>query len=84
MDFPLAELPNIQWTGSVVLTQGEKVYINRGEREGVTVGQRRLEHDSVRWRLLDHGEHLVGRGGDPDVEVDAAKASPAQLRQQLR
>ena len=37
--FMLEQLPNISWTGSVVLVKGDKVYLNRGAREGVTVGQ---------------------------------------------
>ncbi len=37
--FMIKQLPNIPWTGSVVLVKGNKVYINRGAREGVTVGQ---------------------------------------------
>jgi curli biogenesis system outer membrane secretion channel CsgG len=39
VDFIVAQLPNIPWTGSVVLTKPGKVYINRGEREGVSAGQ---------------------------------------------
>jgi curli biogenesis system outer membrane secretion channel CsgG len=37
--FLLEQLPGVQWTGSVVLVKGEKVYVNRGTREGVSVGQ---------------------------------------------
>jgi len=37
--FLLEQLPNVQWTGSVVLVKGDKVYVNRGTREGVSVGQ---------------------------------------------
>lgn len=37
--FIIEQLPNIRWTGSVVLVKGDKVYLNRGAREGVTVGQ---------------------------------------------
>ena len=37
--FLLEQLPGIQWTGSVVLVKGSKVYVNRGAREGVSVGQ---------------------------------------------
>jgi len=39
VEFIKAQLPNIQWTGSVVMTKDDKVYINRGSREGVAVGQ---------------------------------------------
>ncbi|MEA2039617.1 MAG: CsgG/HfaB family protein [Thermodesulfobacteriota bacterium] len=34
-----SQLENIPWTGTVILSKGNKVYINRGKREGVTVGQ---------------------------------------------
>lgn len=37
--FLLDELPNVPWTGSVVLVKGDQVYVNRGQREGVAVGQ---------------------------------------------
>ncbi|MFC1720509.1 CsgG/HfaB family protein [Pseudomonadota bacterium] len=37
--FLLEQLPNFQWTGSVVLVKGNQVYVNRGTREGVNVGQ---------------------------------------------
>ena len=37
--FMLDQLDAIQWTGSVVLVKGDKVYLNRGSREGVSVGQ---------------------------------------------
>ena len=39
VEFLIAQLPNIAWTGSVVMVKGDKVYINRGTREGVSVGQ---------------------------------------------
>jgi len=37
--FMIEQLPNIPWTGSVVLVKGDKIYLNRGTREGVSVGQ---------------------------------------------
>ncbi|MBW2172871.1 MAG: hypothetical protein JRF69_13060, partial [Deltaproteobacteria bacterium] len=37
--FLVSMLDDVPWTGSVILVKGSKVYINRGEREGVTVGQ---------------------------------------------
>jgi curli biogenesis system outer membrane secretion channel CsgG len=39
VEFLLGQLPNIPWTGSVVMVKGDKVYINRGSREGVSQGQ---------------------------------------------
>jgi len=38
VDFLIAQLPNIQWSGSVVMVKDGKVYINRGSREGVSSG----------------------------------------------
>jgi len=37
--FLLEQLPNFTWSGTVVLVNGDKIYLNRGAREGVTVGQ---------------------------------------------
>ena len=39
VSFMTEQLESIPWTGKVVLTKGDKVYINRGSREGVTTGQ---------------------------------------------
>lgn len=39
VEFLISKLDEIPWTGTVILTEGEKVYVNRGEREGVSVGQ---------------------------------------------
>lgn len=39
VDFLVAQLPNIPWAGTVVMAKPGKVYINRGEREGVVAGQ---------------------------------------------
>ena len=33
------QMPAIKWSGTVVLNNGGNIYINRGSREGVTVGQ---------------------------------------------
>jgi hypothetical protein len=35
----IEQLPSFPWSGSVVMVKGGKVYLNRGTREGVTVGQ---------------------------------------------
>ena len=40
--FMLEQLPNVPWTGSVVLIKDGSVYVNRGSREGVSVGHVRL------------------------------------------
>jgi curli biogenesis system outer membrane secretion channel CsgG len=39
VQFLISQLGSIGWTGSVVMVKDGQVYINRGEREGVTSGQ---------------------------------------------
>lgn len=39
VDWIVGQLPNIAWTGSIALIKDGKVYVNRGSREGVGVGQ---------------------------------------------
>jgi curli biogenesis system outer membrane secretion channel CsgG len=56
--FMLEQLPNIPWTGSVVLVKGDQVYLNRGSREGVTVGQAFTVGDVEVIRDPDTGEIL--------------------------
>jgi len=56
--FLLEQLPNILWTGSVVLVKGDKIYLNRGSREGVTVGQSFTVGDVEVIRDPDTGEVL--------------------------
>ena len=37
--FISSQVQNLPWTGTVILTKGNQVWINRGAREGVQVGQ---------------------------------------------
>jgi hypothetical protein len=37
--FCVAQLESLPWTANVILVKGDQVYFNRGQREGVTVGQ---------------------------------------------
>ena len=37
--FCTAQLENLPWTGNIILVKEPQVYINRGQREGVTAGQ---------------------------------------------
>lgn len=37
--FIVTKIPALHWSGNVVLVKGNQVYINRGSREGVAVGQ---------------------------------------------
>ncbi|MGD9253606.1 MAG: CsgG/HfaB family protein [Holophagae bacterium] len=58
VEFLLAQLPNIQWTGSVVLVKDGKVYVNRGAREGISVGQKFAVGEVEVLRDPDTGEVL--------------------------
>jgi curli biogenesis system outer membrane secretion channel CsgG len=68
VEFLLAQLPNIQWTGSVVLVKDGKVYVNRGSREGITVGQK-----------FSVGEVEVLRDPDTGEVLDESMTEIAQL-----
>lgn len=39
VNFLLEQLPDFPWTGTVVLVKGGQVYVNRGTREGIVMGQ---------------------------------------------
>jgi hypothetical protein len=58
VDFLVAQLPNVPWTGSVVMTKDDKVYVNRGSREGIGVGQRFMVGEVDVLRDPDTGEVL--------------------------
>ena len=52
------QLEGLPWTGSVALVRDGKVYINRGEREGVTAGQTFVVGSAEVIRDPDTGEVL--------------------------
>ena len=56
--FLVEQLPGFPWTGTVVLVKGDQVYINRGAREGVTVGQNFVVGSVEVLRDPDTGEVL--------------------------
>ena len=56
--FLVEQLPGFPWTGTVVLIKGDQVYINRGAREGVTVGQNFVVGSAEVLRDPDTGEVL--------------------------
>ncbi|MGI6093595.1 MAG: CsgG/HfaB family protein [Negativicutes bacterium] len=58
VDWMIKQLPNIPWSGSVVMTRDGKVYINRGAREGVVAGQEFVVGYSDIIRDPDTGEVL--------------------------
>ena len=52
------QLPKIPWTGTVVTSNNGKVYVNRGAREGVSVGQQFVVGTAEVIRDPDSGEVL--------------------------
>lgn len=58
VEFLVNQLDDIPWSGSVIMVKGGKVYINRGEREGIQKGQTFLVGESEELRDPDTGELL--------------------------
>ena len=56
--FISAQIGHIPWQGSVIMVKDGKVYINRGEREGVAPGQRFQVGHTEQLRDPDTGELL--------------------------
>ena len=73
-DWMISQLPNIPWTGAVVMTRDGKVYINRGMREGVepgnifSVGNSEIIRDPGTGEVLEEITSEVGR-----IEVITSK-----------
>jgi hypothetical protein len=66
VQFLLAQLESVPWSGTVVLAKGDKVYINRGSREGVSMGQTfnvgkaEILRDPDSGEVLDQSMETVG------------------------
>jgi curli biogenesis system outer membrane secretion channel CsgG len=58
VDWIIGQLPEIPWTGSVALVKRGKVYVNRGDREGVHRGQEFVVGTADVIRDPDTGEVL--------------------------
>jgi curli biogenesis system outer membrane secretion channel CsgG len=68
--FMMEKLSSIPWTGTVVMVNGGKVYINRGEREGVTAGQKFKVGEATTLRDPDTGE-VLDETVDTVAEIEA-------------
>ena len=77
VDFLVAQLPKIPWTGTVAQVAGGKVYINRGSREGVSSGQQFVVGEANIVRDPDTGEVL-----DQSVK-EIARLQVAQVKEKL-
>lgn len=77
VDFMVKQLPSMPWTGSVVLVKGSKVYVNRGAREGVSVGQNFTVGEVDVLRDPDTGEVL-----DESMN-EVARLTVSQVKEKL-
>ena len=75
--FIIAQLPSIPWTGTVVQSVNGKVYLNRGTREGVTVGQTFVVGDAEVVRDPDSGEVL------DSTMKEVARLEVSQVKEKL-
>ena len=69
VDFLIAQLPNFQWSGSVIMEKDGKIYVNRGTREGISVGQE-----------FTVGEVEILRDPDTGEVLDESMTEVARLR----
>jgi len=75
--FMLEQLPSFPWTGSVVMVKDGKVYVNRGSREGVSVGQSFTVGDVEVLRDPDTGEIL------DESMTEVARLTVGQVKEKL-
>jgi curli biogenesis system outer membrane secretion channel CsgG len=80
--FLVAQLDSIPWEGSVAMAKSDKLIINRGTREGVSVGMKldvgKLEHlyDEDTGELLDSEMSKLGTVTVTDVKEKVAYTTP--------
>ncbi|HET7712848.1 MAG TPA: CsgG/HfaB family protein [Thermoanaerobaculia bacterium] len=77
VNFMVAQLPKVPWTGTVVQSANGKVYVNRGSREGVTVGQSFVVGEAEVIRDPDSGEVL-----DTSIK-EVARLEVSEVREKL-
>ena len=77
VDFMIEQLPNFSWSGSVVMVKNGKVYVNRGTREGVAVGQTFTVGEVEVLRDPDTGEVL------DESMTEIARLTVSQVKEKL-
>lgn len=77
VNFMIEQLPSFTWTGSVVMVKNGKVYVNRGTREGVAMGQTFTVGDVEVLRDPDTGEVL------DESMTEVAKLTVSQVKEKL-
>ena len=75
--FMLEQLPNFPWSGTVVMVKNGQVYLNRGTREGVTVGQNFMVGEVEVLRDPDTGEVL------DESMTEIARLTVSQVKEKL-
>ena len=75
--FMLDQLPSFPWSGTVVMVKGGKVYLNRGTREGVSVGQSFTVGEVEVLRDPDTGEVL------DESMTEIARLTVSQVKEKL-
>ena len=75
--FLVDQLPRIPWSGTVVQSGNGKVYVNRGSREGVSVGQSFVVGEADVIRDPDSGEVL-----DTNIK-EVARLEVSQVKEKL-
>jgi curli biogenesis system outer membrane secretion channel CsgG len=75
--FMIDQLPSFPWSGSVVMVKGDKVYVNRGTREGIEVGQEFTVGEVEVLRDPDTGEVL------DESMTEVARLSVSQVKEKL-
>lgn len=73
----ISQLPNIPWSGSVVMMRDGSVYVNRGAREGVQTGQEFVVGYADIIRDPDTGEVL------DEAITEAARIRVASVKEKL-
>lgn len=75
--FLTEQLPGFPWSGTVVMVKGDRIYINRGSREGVTMGQEFTVGEVEVLRDPDTGEVL------DESMTEIARLTVSQVKEKL-
>ena len=70
VDFLIKQLEGIPWQGSIILAKADKIIINRGQREGVQVGQQ---------FSVGNVEELVDEDTGEVLDVEITKAGTLEV-----
>lgn len=77
VDWMISQLDDVKWTGTVVMNRDGRVYINRGEREGVQAGQEFIVGEADVIRDPDTGEVL------DEIMDEVARIRISEVREKL-